>query len=1552
MTFASVSILLSALLALPAAQQGATVPQIPGAPQGPRGAQHPSSTARLGGPVEVASIAIEPATLAFGAVEFGQSSSTKQAVVRNNSSAPVTVSEIRLVGADAAQFQMLGAPAGAFVLRPGGKRVLDVRFDATSKGLAKAQIEVVFGVNGSEVSSVLKGHGIGQPGDEIRIDLGGPGLVDGNGKTWEPSYGTTVTTSGSTPDPIAGTTDDSIYQTYIEGTQFELNLPIPAGYYEVTLHLVEPVHHAAGQRVFNVFHEEFLAVAGIDVFAAAGHDTAYELSFLSVVTDGTLSLDLISFTDKAVVAGVEVLSVPLLDLDPGAIDFGAVLAGGTETQTVYLTNFGGVDLTIDSLAIQLGYGTDATGFKVTWDGQTYAGSTTDQLFAQSSVLAPMETRAMSVEFTPQTEALEFARVQLSGNFGDDGIEVQGLGGHQGHPYLHVVIDAPSLLIDFDGNGDETTTFDGSTSHTHEPGKTLVGYDWFVNSQFVAAGPTVPFTVPIGENLVELEIYDSNQPSQSLRSGISVRVVSSDAVPGVMAEFFDFSGGNPIAALGGPLGKPVHVEVLDDLSVIDTGSIGSSELVADAVVRLTAEIDVPTAETYDFPIMGGAASSLWVDGSPWTGVRVLGIGTHEVRAEFAVQNLPDLPLEVAMTVGGGPATGVPNEWLTHDETVIPPTINSMPTEGTSLGGNDIIIEGIGFFPASQVVVHWGAIDLDQSDFTSITPTELHFLSPAGSGTIDVTVQTPNGLSNLRQFDYDDNGPVPVNFTQTSQVILTGMPTCGAFGPDGLFYVGLRNGQLARVTFDEAYTATLVEYFPGVSNLSNHEIMGLAFNPYDGVQPIKVYVSHNELFADGGSEILPGTYSDYPGQVSVLTGPNFDVPSALITKLPTSNHDHAVNGLVFDNNGDLLINIGSQTNAGVPHPNSGDLPESPLSASMIKALTSRPDFNGALSYVETGSGQVNNNQVFGGVVDLAPGTHVEVHAPGIRNAFDLALHTNGRVYVTDNGPNFGFGPASTGAATETADPYGSDEVLLVEPGNYYGSPNRNRGRYDDRENHYRAPADAELPEAYKKPLAEVASSMNGVQEYRADTFGGQLRGNLITQKYANTPYRVVLSPDGRSVTKVLQISLWTGGLSAAIGPGGVILSLNHFNQAIHVLEPNDLAATGLVVQDIFPWRAPASGGGRFEISGVGFGNLANTSVRIGGKPAVLTSVTSERIVGVLPSKASPTTKLLDVVVTVGSKQDVLSKAFRYLLGKGNEPGFWETGVDAPMSVGDTSSAVIGDKLYLVGDFDTRTGVYNLRTGTWSFAAGVRPFPGADHSAEVLGGKLYLIGGIGSGSEGRVQIYDPVAGTWSTGAPMPWAGGAVSTAVIDGYIYAAGGIVGSVTVENFARYDPVFNTWLTLGALPNGWGRNNASAGTDGERFYIFGGRRGGNWVGPGFADVFVYNPGTGTWQSSLDVGSTIAPLPVARGGAGRAVYRGGKFFVIGGETDTPSSETINGAFKRVDVFDPVLQTWKQDGDMPTARQGIDPVLFESRIFVAGGGLAAGSGSSNVLELFSKN
>ena len=214
-------------------------------------------------------------------------------------------------------------------------------------------------------------------------------------------------------------------------------------------------------------------------------------------------------------------------------------------------------------------------------------------------------------------------------------------------------------------------------------------------------------------------------------------------------------------------------------------------------------------------------------------------------------------------------------------------------------------------------------------------------------------------------------------------------------------------------------------------------------------------------------------------------------------------------------------------------------------------------------------------------------------------------------TDNGPNTGFGPASNGPNTQSADPSDQDQLNLVEAGNYYGHPNRNRGRYDPRQYVYQGNSAPANPGAFTQGLTTFSPSTDGITEYRAATFGGPMRGDLVAQKWNGETYRVTLSGDGRSVVSKVNLTTGLNGLDILTGPGGVLIGVDHSEDVLKIARPDVVPAGGVSVFDILPWRAPAGGGTPFIIGGNGFGTLADTSVTIGGIPAVVTSVSPTRL-----------------------------------------------------------------------------------------------------------------------------------------------------------------------------------------------------------------------------------------------------------------------------------------------------------------------------------------------------
>lgn len=1021
----------------------------------------------------------------------------------------------------------------------------------------------------------------------------------------------------------------------------------------------------------------------------------------------------------------------------------------------------------------------------------------------------------------------------------------------------------------------------------------------------------------------------------------------DPLPGVVAQYHGPDSLPDGFVSGAPLPAPDHVELLADFAIDVGATIGGSPYTTGASVRLVGNVPIPFDETYTFYAKGGTSRELRIDGQLVDGPIELTAGTHAVDARFSLVDVDEgLPLFVAASVGGILPVALANGPFTHDPADELPAIHALPTGGSAQGGETITLEGFGFTPAETVVVHFGNTLVSADDGALVTPDAIVFTSPPHApGDVFVSVETPQGTSNTRTFTYTADGALPTpEFELSEEPVIVEAPIAGAWGHDGHLYVGLRSGHVAEIVFDDDLVPVDTIVHEGVSQLEHVEILGLTTSPWETSGEVVLYVAHTTLFAYGGTAWFAP--APYIGAVSVLRGPTFDLPEPLITGLPTSNHDHGPNALVFDHNGDLLVSCGGTTNAGVQSIPMGSLSESPLSGAVLKARTSDPDFNGVVEYVLTTTGQPIDDQQVGFETEVAAGVDVAVHAAGLRNTFDMLLATNGSLYATDNGPNIGFGPALLGETVLGPEVAAPDEVLLVEAGNYYGHPNLARGAQDAAQFVYRDTLEPSIPEDFTQALAIVDSSTNGIVEYRAQTFWGQWRGDLLVQRFNGLASRLELSDDGRHVLDVQPLFPPTGGLNLLTAPGGAIVSLAYSGGVVRVLEPVDDGVAGVTAYDIHPWRAPATGGTPFVIGGRGFTSPEQTSVHFGDVAATLTKVTPRRIEGLVPELPDAGTELIDVTVVSGAERSVLSDAFRALLPIGTEPGRWLPTAAPPVALSDVASDVIGSTLYAVGFGSPSTLALDLYDGSWSTSPAPRPIVARGQAACALDGKLYVVGGTGAASAGRLQIYDPAADLWTLGPDMPWAGGSVAAAAIDGRLYVAGGVIAGTTTDRCASYDPTADAWTSHARMP--FGRHFASAGALDGRLWLFGG-----WSDtPGgftsdHTEVQVYEPALDVWFES-DAAPGLEPMPVGRGGMGRAVFWQGEFYLFGGALQT---DTASAVIDRVDAYDPATATWRVEAPMPTGRQGISPALFEGRTVIVGGSDVFGVVPTTTAETFTR-
>jgi len=296
--------------------------------------------------------------------------------------------------------------------------------------------------------------------------------------------------------------------------------------------------------------------------------------------------------------------------------------------------------------------------------------------------------------------------------------------------------------------------------------------------------------------------------------------------------------------------------------------------------------------------------------------------------------------------------------------------------------------------------------------STTPGTIYArVPPRLVGRVTVTVRSTNGRSTnglpFRILGAGEAGGTLARFGAPTAVAAPAggawaidAPTAVAVGPDGRLYVGtLAAGILVA---DVDYATHTVRSSCGSGSVGAHRsILGVAFNPLDWVAgaPVRVHVATSTLYW-GRDKRLPAASGWRNGAVEAYTavppragGVCLVKAATVVSGLPVSDHDHAVNGLAFNADGDLFIQVGGVTNVGLPSAPFESLHESVLSAATLKAETSKgPAFDGAVTYSPSDDPAT--------AVQVG-GKDVSVFASGLRNSLSVLPHSNGQVYATDNG-----------------------------------------------------------------------------------------------------------------------------------------------------------------------------------------------------------------------------------------------------------------------------------------------------------------------------------------------------------------------------------------------------------------------------------------------------------------------------------------------------------------------------------------------------------------------
>lgn len=303
-------------------------------------------------------------------------------------------------------------------------------------------------------------------------------------------------------------------------------------------------------------------------------------------------------------------------------------------------------------------------------------------------------------------------------------------------------------------------------------------------------------------------------------------------------------------------------------------------------------------------------------------------------------------------------------------------------------------------------------------------------------------------------------LPEGFTASYYARIDGQPNVLTFGPDGTLYVATMSGEIYKV--DESGDVEF--YVDGFIAPA-----GLAFQP--GTERLYITSRVVDVFVDGEAKLAvieDGVVTD------LITG----LPCCYVAM-------HSANGIAFGPDGYGYMAVGGRADHGeiLDGPNYGDQDElHPLEASILRFS---PD-----------------------------GTQIETYARGFRNSYDIAWDAEGRLFTTDNMPD--FGPP--------------EEFNRVVPGGEHGYP------WFDCDTCFPAPDDVEIVPPLHTFVAHSAPT--GITAYLDDAFPGYYNSLFATLWSAFPDAQRILwfSPGGE------EMATFATGFAAPIdlivGPDGAL------------------------------------------------------------------------------------------------------------------------------------------------------------------------------------------------------------------------------------------------------------------------------------------------------------------------------------------------------------------------------------------------------------------------------
>ncbi|MEO0967330.1 MAG: kelch repeat-containing protein [Cyanobacteria bacterium J06639_18] len=717
-----------------------------------------------------------------------------------------------------------------------------------------------------------------------------------------------------------------------------------------------------------------------------------------------------------------------------------------------------------------------------------------------------------------------------------------------------------------------------------------------------------------------------------------------------------------------------------------------------------------------------------------------------------------------------------------------------------------------------------------------------------------------------------------------------PTAMDVGPDGRLYVATLFGDIYAFEIDPTTRTFQEELITTIPDSEGAPRLTLGIAVDPDSTPENVIL----WTSHSNGNVSNGALNS--GKLSRLSGPGFTQKEDIVTGLPRAIANHAVNNIDFGPDGRLYIWVGGNTGAGSANTEPtefADRPEQALSAAMVAVDIPSWKANPSNFNGDVASpiGEFVDEFYARKAQELGREyTEVTLYATGLRNTYDGIFHSNGQIYAPDNG----LGVTGTvPPVPRLGDP--TDRSITTLFGE---DPDDNPGSQPDPLNRIVEGGYYGHPNPYRDEVVFKDGSFQGFDNTDAD------------------PSNDVPPGHPEYITPFLNL----GNNKSA---NGIIeYTADNFFGALK----GDLLITNFSIGD----------------------NITRVRLTPDGLAPLSSSTLAEDFTDPLPIAMGPNGTQLEGLFFVGEFNGGQISVMESL-------GIWRNDLpDAPNNVLDAGSAVIDDKLYMVGGKTSEgpiSNVYVYEPGDpfdvsddlWTNAPDL-PGAAVENPAVVdFDGKVYSFGGSTAPFSGAVNnafVFDPNNNSWATLPSMPTARGGANAEVLDGKIYVVGGLGNDgSSVDTVEVFDPITGTWSTEMSLQTR--RDNPGAAVIDDLLYVFGGRTrnaDGTTVDGALNTMEIYDPSQDQWTFG-------APMPNGRRTMSVGLLNN-KIQVIGGEGNTSLSLH--------EEYNPVTGAWRtlpenEIGSTPFGTHGSAFGTIGDVNYVIAGGPAPGSAFTDEVQAF---